>query len=143
MIKTLDSSYSISLIPLLVDLGYPDQEPEALNKRIINFLSNSHSWLFGYFTDDELVGFASVSFLPLVHEDGYLGRVSALAVRRDFQRTGVGKKLMKYVEEFCLTRSCLRLELTSGAHRESTAHKFYNRLGYQRYSGARFVKALS
>ncbi len=143
MIQNLDSSASTALIPLLVDLGYPDQDVETLRRRIENFLSNSNCWLYGFFDDDKLVGFGSLSFIPLIHEDGYLGRVSALAVQKSCQGTGVGKQLMSHMESVCRAKGCSRVEVTSGAHRESTAHRFYLRIGYDKSSGARFVKTLS
>lgn len=142
MIKNLDASCSNSLIPLLVDLGYPDQEADALHRRIQDFLSNSNSWLYGYFDNEGLAGFGALSFIPLIHEDGYLARVSALAVKKSSQGSGVGKKLMSHMENICRAKGCFRVELTSGAHRESTAHQFYLRIGFEKSSSARFVKTL-
>jgi len=140
VIKKLDPSASIALIPLLVDLGYPHQDAETLQRRIVLFLSNSNSWLYGYIDNEELIGFGALSFIPLIHEDGYLARVSALAVKKSYQGQGVGKQLMNHMESICLAKGCSRIELTSGAHRESTAHQFYLRIGYEKSTSARFVK---
>ncbi|MGZ5279638.1 MAG: GNAT family N-acetyltransferase [Pseudobdellovibrionaceae bacterium] len=142
MIKNLDPSSSIALIPLLVDLGYPNQDAETLHRRIEHFLSNSNSWIYGYIDNDELIGFGSLSFIPLIHEDGYLARVSALAVKKSCQSKGIGKRLMSHMESICRAKDCSRIELTSGAHRESIAHRFYLRIGYEKSGGARFVKTL-
>lgn len=142
MIKNLDSSSSVALIPLLVDLGYPNQEAEVLKMRIENFLSNSNSWIYGYIDNDELVGFGTLSFIPFIHEDGYLARISSLAVRKSYQGKGIGKQLMNHMEEICRAKSCSRIELTSGSHRESTAHQFYIRIGYEKSGSTRFVKGL-
>lgn len=143
MIKNLYSTSSTALIPLLLDLGYPNQDDESIRRRIEHFLSNSNSWLYGYFDNNELIGFGSLSFIPLIHEDGNLARISALAVKKTSQSKGVGRKLINHIEEFCRAKGCLRLELTSGAHRETTAHQFYLKVGYEKSTGARFVKKLS
>jgi len=143
MIKNLDPSSATALIPLLIDLGYPNQDAATLQLRIEHFLSNSNSWLYGYIDNEELIGFGSLSFIPLIHEDGYLARVSALAIKAPFQGQGVGKRLMSHMESICQAKGCYRIELTSGAHRESTAHQFYRRIGYEKSDGARFVKTLT
>lgn len=142
MIQNLDPSASAAIIPLLVDLGYPNQNAATLHQRVELFLSNSNSWIYGYIDHDELVGFGSLSLIPLIHEDGYLARVSALAVKKSHQSKGIGKQLMYHMENVCRLKGCLRVELTSGAHRESTAHQFYLRIGYAKYDGSRFVKNL-
>lgn len=142
MIQNLKSDYSEMLIPLLTDLGYPNQEPLNLKNRIQTFLSNEKSFLYGYFEEGKLLGFGSLSMFPLIHEDGYLGRVSALAVKENSRGKGIGKRLMDYMERIASSYGCKRIELTSGVHRESNAHEFYIRIGYEKYAGARFVKSL-
>ena len=142
MIRDLNADCAAGLIPLLIDLGYPHQEVENLTARIQSFLSTGHSFLYGFFESETLVGFGSLTLIPLIHEDGYLGRVSALAVKRDVQGQGIGKQLMAYMEEVAASNNCVRMELTSGAHRAEQAHKFYSKIGYQKYTGARFVKTL-
>jgi GNAT superfamily N-acetyltransferase len=143
MIRALEAKHATHLIPLLIDLGYPDQDVVGLEIRIRTFLSNSNVFLFGFFENEILVGFGSLSMIPLIHEDGYLGRVSALAVKKEVQGKGIGRLLMSHMEQVAVSHKCARMELTSGAHRESQAHRFYSKIGYQKYAGARFVKPLT
>jgi GNAT superfamily N-acetyltransferase len=142
MIRNLDTSHAAQLIPLLIDLGYPNQDVVSLANRIQIFVSQSRSFIYGFYEQETLVAFGSLSLIPLIHEDGYLGRVSALAVKENAQGKGIGRQLMLYMERVAVSHNCTRMELTSGAHRESQAHIFYTKIGYQKYSGARFVKSL-
>ena len=85
-----------------------------------------------------IVGVASIHVLPLFHASGNLARLTALAVRRDSQRRGVGGALLTAAEEFAWASDCRRIEITSGDHRPE-AHAFYRRLGYLE-DERRFIK---
>jgi len=141
MIRKLDASFANELVPLLSDLGYPDQTNEKVSDRINVFLSNSNSWIFGVFADNQLAGFASLSLIPLIHEDGYLGRISALSIKKKFQGAGLGRKLITHLEDYAFSMNCSRIEITSSSKRTSDAHVFYERVGYRKYDGARFLKS--
>ena len=79
---------------------------------------------------EELVqGVVSVHILPLFHASGNLARITALAVRGDAQRSGVGRLLVDAAENYAWAHGCRRIEVTSGDHRPS-AHSFYHALGY-------------
>jgi GNAT superfamily N-acetyltransferase len=75
------------------------------------------------------LGVVSVHLLPLFHSEGNLARITALAVRDDAQRTGVGRMLVDAAETFAWARACRRIEVTSGDHRPN-AHAFYLAMGY-------------
>ena len=142
MIQELSPLNAKQLLPLMADLGYPNQELINLSQRIETFLSFENSFLFGYFQDEHLVGFGSLSMIPLIHEDGYLWRVSALVVRSNKQGNGIGKKLMFHMEQVAKIHNCIRVELTSSGHRESKAYEFYQKIGYEKFDGVRFIKSL-
>jgi GNAT superfamily N-acetyltransferase len=85
-----------------------------------------------------VLGAAGVHLLPLLHAPGHLARLTALAVRTEAQRAGVGRALVDAVEAFAWAAGCRRVEVTSGDHRPS-AHAFYRAAGY-RVDERRFVK---
>lgn len=142
MIRDLDSSYAAQLLPLLISLGYPDQNVVELTARMKAFLTHPGSWLFGLFEGDQLSGFSSLSLIPLIHENGYLGRISAISILRDRQGFGLGRLLVSHMEEHARQCGCVRMEVTSNSKRAADAHPFYLKMGYEKYSGARFVKSL-
>ncbi len=141
MIRQLDASFANELVPLLSDLGYPDQTTEKVANRINMFLANSNSWIFGVFADNQLSGFASMSLIPLIHEDGYLARISALSIKKNFQGAGLGRKLIAHLEAYAFSMNCNRIEITSSPKRAADAHIFYEKVGYKKYDGARFLKS--
>jgi GNAT superfamily N-acetyltransferase len=85
-----------------------------------------------------IVGVVSVHVLPLFHAAGNLARLTALAVRPDHQRQGVGRALVAAAERFAWEHQCGRVEVTSGDQREQ-AHAFYQALGYS-VDERRFIK---
>ncbi len=140
MIREIDSTFSTQLVPLMEDLGYPGQTKEQIRRRVEKFLTHGSSKIFGLFEKEALIGFASLSLIPLIHEDGNLGRISAFAISKDHQGIGLGKKLISFVEEIAFSMNCIRIEITSGSQRSNGAHKFYSAIGYEQYSGSRFLK---
>jgi GNAT superfamily N-acetyltransferase len=89
-----------------------------------------------------VVGFLSFHLIPLFHESGSLGRITALAVDADCHRMGIGRSLVAAAETFALANGCSRIEVTSGDHREHDAHLFYADLGYAS-DCRRFLKHLT
>ena len=84
------------------------------------------------------VGVISIHIFPLFHAPGNIGRITALAVRRDAQGSGVGLALVNAAEAFAWARGCRRIEVTSGDHRPD-AHAFYESVGYV-VDERRFIK---
>ncbi len=79
---------------------------------------------------DGVAGFLSFHAIPLFHEPGRLGRITAMAIDPAFQRQGVGRALVAAAEVFAIQSGCQRMEVTSGDRREKDAHVFYRALGY-------------
>ncbi|WP_205631073.1 GNAT family N-acetyltransferase [Dyella thiooxydans] len=85
-----------------------------------------------------VLGVASAHRLPLFHVSGYLIRITALAVCKAAQGTGVGRMLVQAVEAWAWGAGAIRIEVTSGDHRPA-AHAFYQAVGYA-VDERRFVK---
>lgn len=83
--------------------------------------------------DGRVVGFATtVETLAIDQPNGYI-KVNGLAVLPEFQRRGIGKKLMECVEKLADQRKVSMVGLASGFQR-TDAHAFYEHLGYQKLS---------
>lgn len=129
------------LAALLVELGYPD-EPERIAARAAAFAVEPSSRVLVAEEQGVLVGLASATVMPLLHEEASWCRLSALVVVEQAGKEGVGRALVEAVEEFARTRGCRLVEVTSGERRErEAAHRFYAALGYEEVS-RRLLKEL-
>ncbi|EDX83491.1 acetyltransferase, GNAT family [Synechococcus sp. PCC 7335] len=74
-----------------------------------------------------------------MHQSGSLGRITVFVVGLEFREHGVGTALLSSLEKWFKENNCLRIEVTSGDHREA-AHRFYEARGYIQ-DERRFIKS--
>ena len=55
--------------------------------------------------------------------------IENVIVAEEFRRAGVGRALMKCIEDICIERDCCYSMLVSGSQR-TDAHRFYESIGY-------------
>jgi GNAT superfamily N-acetyltransferase len=122
----------------LAALGYGTSATLVAGKLAAMADSSVDAALVAEYASPGIVGVVSVHLLPLFHATGNLARLTALAVRPDNQRKGVGRALVAAAERFAWEHQCSRVEVTSGDHREN-AHAFYQALGYE-MDERRFIK---
>jgi GNAT superfamily N-acetyltransferase len=87
-----------------------------------------------------VVGFAALAWGWTIIDDEPQPRVTALSVMPDERGRGTGAALMAAAEAWARERGAVTLRLTTAVRRER-AHRFYERLGYER-TGYRYVKKL-
>ncbi|GAA4529035.1 GNAT family N-acetyltransferase [Amycolatopsis samaneae] len=128
---------------LLGQLGYPADEARV-RVRLDDLLTDRRSALFAAEVDGLVAGVAALHVLPMLEQDGCLGRLLALVVDDSCRGQGVGGELVAEVEREALRQGCRKLEITSSRTRDA-AHRFYRGLGYEDLCGtsARFMKALA
>jgi GNAT superfamily N-acetyltransferase len=91
-------------------------------------------------TDDKIIGYASVHWIPYLFMSGPEGYVSELFVRNGERGQGVGTQLLQVIRAEARCRGCSRLALTNLRHRESYQRQFYTKAGWsERNDAARFV----
>jgi GNAT superfamily N-acetyltransferase len=77
----------------------------------------------------------------LAHLGAPSGVLEDIVVHRDWRGKGVGKQMVRFAMNRCRERGCYKLALSSNLKREA-AHRFYDRLGFQRH-GYSFVVELN
>ena len=122
----------------LTALGYGTSGTLVAAKLSVTADSSVDTALVAEYASAGIAGVVSVHVLPLFHAAGNLARLTALAVRPDHHRKGVGRALVAAAERFAWEHQCGRVEVTSGDHREN-AHAFYQALGYS-VDERRFIK---
>jgi len=140
------------LASLLKDVGWfeflekrsDDEVREHVKTQLERCLADDSHWVFVAQADnDQIVGYASVHFLPYLFMRGPEGYVSELFVRESARGQGVGRELVKYVETEAKARGCHRLSLINLRSRESYRRQFYVKAGWQeRAEAANFIRVL-
>jgi len=122
-------------------LGHPCPS-EQVRKRIAVFSETpGHRFLVAE-VDGAVVGFAAANTAESPRRQGKNGDISALAIAESHQRKGIGRRLVRTIEDWLRSEGAVRVRLTSASHRTETAHHFYPALGY-RQTGVRFDKDLT
>ena len=86
------------------------------------------------------VGCLSTSVMRVLHRPAPVGRISMMVVDEALRSRGIGAELVRAAETALAAQGCYMVEVTSHARR-TEAHRFYERLGYERTS-VRLAKEL-
>lgn len=81
----------------------------------------------------EVVGCLSTSVMRVLHRPAPVGRISMMVVEAGLRGRGIGAALVRAAEEALVGAGCQLVEVTSNFAR-TEAHRFYERLGYERTS---------
>jgi len=113
---------------LIAQLGYSLKPADVISR--LERCNKDSGRVFVATWDSKIVGFISFHEIPLFHQGGSLGRITAMAVSVEHHRKGIGRLLLQSAESHALSVGCIRMEVTSGDHREADAHSFYESQGY-------------
>ena len=90
----------------------------------------------------KVVGTFSLMIMEnLAHLGARSGVIEDVVVSPNFQRKGVGTRMVKFAIEICRQKGCYKLALSSNMKRKS-AHEFYESLGFRRH-GYSFLLGLN
>lgn len=90
--------------------------------------------------DGAVIGCLSTSVMRVLHRPAPVGRISMMVVDEALRSRGIGAALVRAAEQALAAQGCYMIEVTSQVRR-TEAHRFYERLGYERTS-VRLAKEL-
>jgi len=139
LIRTASVDDVPALAALATHLGYPTT-PEAMGERLGRIHGRDDYETYVAERDGRVVGFAGVMHgLSYVYDPPY-ARLLSLVVEPGERGKGSGAALVAAAERWARERGAAQLHLTTALHRDG-AHRFYERLGYER-TGARYARKL-
>jgi predicted N-acetyltransferase YhbS len=126
-----DYSAICSLINL--ELGYTSVNIEDLTLRMELMSQDANYLTFVALINDEVVGFIGTVQGIAFEVNGIYLRIIAMAVAKPHQNKGIGRSLLKHVEDFADSKSITIFAVNSGLQRLST-HAFYENNGFTKAS---------
>ena len=118
-----------SILKLMQELGYQINFDDLL-ANLETYKGSSEVVLVAE-TNVGVVGFLSFHAIPLFHQRGKLGRITAMCVSSSSRRQGIGKLLLSHLDVVAVELGCQRIEVLSGDHRVEEAHQFYQSCDYK------------
>ncbi len=121
------------------EMGY--ECAPALVKSKIEKLDSKREDVFVAEEESQLLGFIHVERYDVLYFES-MANILGLAVKKDFQKQGLGKALLLAAENWAQENGIRLMRLNSGINRKD-AHGFYEHLGYDsEKEQKRFVKNL-
>ncbi len=121
-----------SIRGLLAELGYP-LEPELAAAALHAVLVDPAHVVLLAVDGDRAVGYVNVNFRLQLHHAGEVATIDELIVSAACRGEGVGTRLVEEVVEIARRRGTDVVEVSSNVRRDA-AHRFYERLGFERIS---------
>lgn len=121
------------------ELGYNVAEND-LAIRINQMQKDKNYCIFVAENDNKVIAFIGLHIGIAFEFSGKVMRIIALAVKRDYQRQGICKKLLQTAENYGAENQTAIISVNSGLQRTS-AHRFYEKQGFYKkgYSFARIL----
>jgi predicted N-acetyltransferase YhbS len=131
MIRRAEPRDSAALSALIDQLGYA-AEPDEVTSRLADMEAEGRIVLVAE-QDGRVIGCLSTSVMRVLHRPAPVGRISMMVVDEACRGRGIGARLVRAAEEALVAAGCQLVEVTSNLAR-TEAHRFYERLGYERTS---------
>jgi GNAT superfamily N-acetyltransferase len=129
---------SAALAKLIAQLDYQASESEVAERLAI--LTGQGRAVLVAELAGAVVGCLSTSVMQVLHRPAPVGRISMMVVEESLRSQGIGAELVRAAEDIWAAQGCYMVEVTSNMRRPG-AHRFYERLGYERTS-VRLAKEL-
>lgn len=121
------------------DLGYKCGDKLVLKR--LKELEHGREKVFVSETDGIVVGYVHAEIYNTLYSESLIN-ILGLAVSSDYRRQGIGKALLKHVEDWAKGLGISAVRLNSGGSRKA-AHAFYRAVGYDNEKEQiRFIKNL-
>ncbi|MCP4348545.1 MAG: GNAT family N-acetyltransferase [Desulfobacterales bacterium] len=109
-------------------LGYPSSEAE-IKERLDSVLnSDDHAIFVAYQPDQKVIAWIHVYKRQSV-ESGFFAEIGGFIVSEAFRSKGIGKHLLKAVENWTIQKNLPKLRVRSQIKRED-AKRFYSNMGF-------------
>ena len=138
MIRAAEPRDSEALARLIGQLGYRVTPAEAAER--LGLMEAEGRLVLVADLDGEVIGCLSTSVMRVLHRPAPVGRISMMVVDEAHRGRGIGAALVRAAEDALAAQGCYMVEVTSHVRR-TEAHRFYERLGYERTS-VRLAKEL-
>lgn len=122
------------------ELGYNAAEKD-LSLIIKQMRDDKNYCIFVAENNNEVIAFIGVHIGLAFEYSGKIARIIAFAVKKEYQRQGVGTKLLQTVESYLKENHAELIAVNSGLHRVE-AHRFYEKQGFYK-KGYSFAKIIS
>ena len=130
-IRPAEPRDSAALARLIGQLEY-QVTPEEVTERLAVMTAEGRLVLVAEL-DGRVIGCLSTSVMRVLHRPAPVGRISMMVVEEGQRNRGIGAALVRAAETALAARGCYMVEVTSHVRR-TDAHRFYERLGYERTS---------
>lgn len=145
LIRSAKSKDIPMILELLYELGRPrakkDSDADIFTKLVKKYLKDSDKEiLIAENNDSKIVGMVSIVLLLRLNQTENEMYIPELVVFKNFQKRGVGKKLMESCIKLAKEKKCHRIRLESGNSRKGS-HIFYKKLGFIQNSFS-FIKEM-
>ena len=106
-------------------------DPSRLRTIFEHMTSDNHYVLLCAEKEGALAGFASLSILQNIWQEGFILYITTVIVDEQRRRQGIGTSLIREIQKIARERACKRIELESAFHR-TDAHAFYEKMGFEK-----------
>jgi len=131
LIRPAAARDSAALAGLIRQLGYEATEAEVAG-RLAEMEAEGRVVLVAEL-GGAVAGCLSTSVMRVLHRPAPVGRISMMVVAEPLRGRGIGAELVRAAEQALAAQGCYMVEVTSHVRR-TDAHRFYERLGYERTS---------
>jgi len=119
------------LAELFKELTGNEQFIQRMEKNYFLIENNNDYIILGAKIDNRLAGsLMGIVCLDFADECRPFMLIENVVVLKQFQGQGIGKELMRCIENICIERNCSYNLFVSGSHRKD-AHEFYKSIGYE------------
>jgi GNAT superfamily N-acetyltransferase len=129
---------SEGIAELIDQLGYAGPADEVATR--LDAIESSGQHVLVAELDERVAGCLSTSTMTVLHRPAPVGRISMMVVAESLRGQGIGARLVAAAERLLAAKGCQIVEVTSNLRR-ADAHRFWERIGYERTS-ARFAKTI-
>ena len=116
------------IMELSNQLGYPSSQFE-IQERLESILhSNDHSIFVAYAPENKVIGWIH-AYKRMSIESGFFAEIGGFVVSKSFRKKGIGRDLLKSIEQWTLQKNLPMLRVRSQIQREG-AKRFYTNMRF-------------